>query len=54
MIKKLKAIGWKLDRVNGSHHIMVKGKNTVSVPVHGKTDIPKGTLHNIMKEGGLK
>lgn len=38
IISKLKADGWKLDRINGSHHIMVKGGVAVPVPVHGSRD----------------
>ena len=35
IISKLKADGWKLGRINGSHHIMVKDGVAVPVPVHG-------------------
>ena len=54
LLKMLKKDGWALDRVKGSHHIMVKGKLTVVVPVHGNSDIPKGTLNAILKQSGLK
>ena len=54
LLKLLKANGWKLDRVRGSHHILVKGSATVSVPVHGSRDVPKGTLHAILKEAGIR
>lgn len=53
LVKLLKKDGWALDRVNGSHHIMVKDGRSVSIPVHN-TDIQKGLLHAIMKEAGLK
>ncbi len=53
-IKLLKAKGWKLDRIAGSHHIMIKGKKTLSVPVHGNKDLGKGLLYALMKQGGLK
>lgn len=53
LVKLLKKDGWVLDRVNGSHHIMVKDGNSISVPVHN-TDIQKGLLHAIMKKAGLK
>ena len=36
MVKLLKRNGWELDRISGSHHILVKGQKTLSVPVHGK------------------
>jgi predicted RNA binding protein YcfA (HicA-like mRNA interferase family) len=46
--------GWVLDRIRGSHHVMIKGGKTLTVPVHGKRDLPKGTLSALMKHGGLK
>ena len=50
----LKANGWKLERINGSHHIFVKdGCRSISVPFHGKKDI--GNLaKRILKEAGIK
>ena len=36
LVKLLKKNGWQIDRISGSHHIMVKGGRTISVPVHGK------------------
>jgi predicted RNA binding protein YcfA (HicA-like mRNA interferase family) len=54
VLKLLEANGWVLDRVRGSHHILVKGSATVSVPVHGSRDVPKGTLHAILKEAGIR
>ncbi|WP_396956770.1 type II toxin-antitoxin system HicA family toxin [Nitrosomonas sp.] len=44
IIKKLEAEGWKLRRINGSHHIMGKDGKIVPVPVHGSKDIKIGTL----------
>ena len=54
LLKLLSANGWRLDRVRGSHHIMVKGAATISVPVHGSRDVPKGTLNAILKEAGIR
>ena len=54
MIKLLEEKGWALDRIRGSHHIMKKGDRTLVVPVHGNRDLPKGTLEDILKDGGLK
>ncbi|MES0490355.1 MAG: type II toxin-antitoxin system HicA family toxin [Leptospirales bacterium] len=54
LLKLLEANDWSLDRINGSHHIMIKGNKTLVVPVHGKKDLPKGTLNKILKLGGLK
>lgn len=43
LIKLLKKNGWKLDLINGSHHIFRREEITISVPVHGK-DVPTGLL----------
>ncbi|MDR0669963.1 MAG: type II toxin-antitoxin system HicA family toxin [Treponema sp.] len=50
---KLKANGWTMDRINGSHHVFVKnGRRPVSVPFHGNKDI--GNLaKKILKEAGI-
>jgi len=40
----LKKNGWELDRIRGFHHIMIKGVETLSVPVHGNRDVPTGLL----------
>jgi len=54
LIKKLLKNGWVLDRISGSHFILIKGKETLTVPVHGNKDLPKGLLNSILKKGGLK
>jgi predicted RNA binding protein YcfA (HicA-like mRNA interferase family) len=46
--------GWGLDRIKGSHHIMIKQNKTLSVPVHSNKDLPVGTLNSLLKDGGLK
>jgi len=50
----LKANGWKLDRVSGSHHVFVKENcRCVSVPYHGNVDL--GILgKRIIKQAGIK
>jgi predicted RNA binding protein YcfA (HicA-like mRNA interferase family) len=54
LVKLLQQNDWRLDRVEGSHHILTKGDKTLSVPVHGSKDLGKGLLHALMKQGGLK
>jgi predicted RNA binding protein YcfA (HicA-like mRNA interferase family) len=54
MVKLLREHGWEVDRISGSHHIMIKGRKTLSVPVHGKKDLKKGTQQALLKEGGIK
>lgn len=54
LVKLLIKEGWTVDRVSGSHHIMVKGDKTVSVPVHAGKAIPTGLLNKLLKQAGLK
>ncbi len=54
LVKLLKQNGWQLDRISGSHHIMVKGSKTISVPVHGKKELGKGIKQAILKKAGIK
>lgn len=44
----------KIDRIHGSHYIMVKGSQTITVPVHGNQDLKPGLLNAILKQAGLK
>ncbi len=47
--------GWQLDRIQGSHHIMVKeGMRAVPIPIHGNRDLPKGLESAILKQAGIK
>ena len=55
LIKILKDHGWVLDRISGSHHIMVKeGKRSIPIPVHGKKEIPIGLSKRILKQAGVE
>jgi predicted RNA binding protein YcfA (HicA-like mRNA interferase family) len=55
LIKILKKNGWVLDRITGSHQIMIKeGKRAVPVPVHGSKDLPKGLVSAIFKQTEIK
>jgi predicted RNA binding protein YcfA (HicA-like mRNA interferase family) len=43
-----------LDRVVGSHHIMVRaGLPSIPVPVHGSKALPAGTIANIIRMAGV-
>jgi predicted RNA binding protein YcfA (HicA-like mRNA interferase family) len=54
LVKLLKSNGFIFVRQTGSHAIYknTEGKMGV-VPIHNR-DIPKGTLHGILKDSGLK
>ena len=55
LIKILKDDGWILDRISGSHHIMIKeGRRSIPIPVHGKKDIPIGLYKRILKQAGIE
>lgn len=54
IVSKLKAEGWQLDRINGSHHIMVKNGKAVPVPVHGGRDLGVGLISAIARQTGVK
>ena len=54
VIAKLKTAGWSVDRIRGSHHILVKDGQAVPVPVHGSRDIGAGLLATIQRQTGVK
>jgi predicted RNA binding protein YcfA (HicA-like mRNA interferase family) len=54
VIAKLKTAGWSLDRVHGSHHVLVKDGKAVPVPVHGTRDLGAGLLAAIARQTGVK
>ena len=54
LVKLAQKNGWKIDRIESSHHILIKGNQTVSIPVHSGKAIPTGLLNRLMKQMGLK
>jgi len=55
LAKMLEKHGWKLLRIQGSHHIYGK-KNSeirVSVPIHGDQDLKIGLVKHILKISGI-
>ena len=54
VVRLLKSQGWELVRINGSHHILIKGDKTVVVPVHGNESLGKGLESKILKQAGIK
>ena len=55
VIAKLKAAGWTIDRINGSHHIMTKEgqPRAVPVPVHGRKDLGQALIKAIERQTGV-
>ena len=54
VISRLKAAGWKIERIHGSHHIMTKGGRAVPVPVHVAREIGAGLLAAIQRQSDVK
>jgi predicted RNA binding protein YcfA (HicA-like mRNA interferase family) len=50
-VRALQRLGFRLDRVEGSHHMLIKTghPHTVVVPVHSSQALPKGTLASIIR-----
>jgi len=54
VVRALKKLGWTLDHIHGSHHILKRpGGRTVSVPVHRGHDLKAGTLRAILHDAEL-
>lgn len=55
MIRMIEEDGWYLIAVKGSHHQYKHlGKpGRVTIP-HPESDLPRGTVHCILKQAGLK
>jgi len=54
LIKILERKGFVLKRIHGSHHYYINPSTPkiAVVPFHNK-DLPKGTLHAILKQAGI-
>jgi predicted RNA binding protein YcfA (HicA-like mRNA interferase family) len=52
----LKARGWRLTRVSGSHHFWMKAGNSarISLPIHGNEDLKVGLLKHFMNIAGIE
>lgn len=53
LLKLLKKNGWQVKSVKSSHHKLVKGNQTITLPIHGK-DMKPGLENAILKQAGLK
>jgi len=55
MIRMIEEDGWYLVAVRGSHHqykhLYKPGRVTIK---HPDSDLPRGTIHSILKQAGLK
>jgi len=56
LIRALERLGWRVERIRGSHHIMrhaERARTTISVPVHGNETLPIGTQMSILRDAGV-
>jgi predicted RNA binding protein YcfA (HicA-like mRNA interferase family) len=54
LIRDIKAAGWVLDRIHGSHHIFIHpARAGIVVVPHPKKDLPPGTVRSIRKQAGI-
>ena len=54
IIKILKENGFIKKSQKGSHEKYIKDDKTVIVPIHGKKDVPIGTIKSIEIQSGVK
>lgn len=54
-VRVLQNHGWRLKRINGSHHIFTKEgqRERIVIPVHGNQPLKLGLLKHQMKIAGL-
>jgi len=56
VVRALKRAGFIVDRVAGSHHVLVYPNDptrAVTVPVHSGRDLKPGTLRAIVRQAGF-
>jgi predicted RNA binding protein YcfA (HicA-like mRNA interferase family) len=56
LAKVLERHGWRLLRIQGSHHIYGKEGSIVrlSVPIHGNQPLKTGLLNHLLKMAGIE
>ena len=56
LVRLLQQDGWRVERIQGSHHIMTKPgrEETLSVPVHGNRALKMGLAKGILKTAGIR
>lgn len=50
MIHFLQSQGFTVVRIRGSHHVLRRGTNHTTVPVHGSQNLRIGTLRGILRD----
>ncbi len=56
LAKLVERRGWRLLRINGSHHIYGKDGSIVrlTIPMHGNTSLKTGLQRHLMKLSGIE
>ena len=54
LVRALERNGWQVDRVRGSHHILVhpEQRRALTIPVHNR-ELKTGTLASILRVAGI-
>ena len=54
-VRTIQSHGWRLKRINGSHHIFTKEghQERIVIPVHGNQPLKIGLLKHQMRIAGL-
>jgi predicted RNA binding protein YcfA (HicA-like mRNA interferase family) len=56
VIRALERAGFAVSRISGSHCRLVHTSDPnrkVTIPIHGSSDLKRGTLHSIIAQAGL-
>lgn len=53
LLRLMKKNGWKVVRIQGSHHIMQKDGKTEVIQIHGR-EVPPGLLNAILKRTKIR
>ena len=49
IMKLFKKLGFKLDRIKGSHHIFIKNNKSLSIPIHRSKETSKFLIKDHLK-----
>src|SRR5437868_4385806 len=50
LLRFLQGQGFEMRRIRGSHHMVVRGKQRSTIPVHGNRPLRIGTFHGILRD----
>lgn len=56
VVRAFSKIGFILDHISGSHHILKKQghRYLLSVPIHGHKSVKPGTLRSLIRSAGIE